>query len=181
MGCGYLLFHSALRFRHLELLLVRVLIPCSPVVGGFGVFFLSLCSTSVPQRGVCWLCYPLQGSCCDADHLFSLLSEGAGFPAAWWVHRGSPAVTVGSAQSLCTVRGRPPSTSGVADCHSVEELGFQLLDRRQVTLLQGGAVRSTGVLCALGEQGFLCHLQNGRLLLSSLQCGIWHSCFLARL
>jgi hypothetical protein len=27
-----------------------------------------------------------------------------------------------------------------ADCHSVEELGFQLLDRRDGTFLQGGAV-----------------------------------------
>jgi hypothetical protein len=28
-----LLFHSALRFLHLKLFLVRVLIPCAPVVG----------------------------------------------------------------------------------------------------------------------------------------------------
>jgi hypothetical protein len=33
---------------------------------------------------------------------------------------------------------RPPSTSRVADCHLVEELRFQLLERRDVTLLQGG-------------------------------------------
>jgi hypothetical protein len=42
---------------------------------------------------------------------------------------------------LCTLWGnRPPSTSRVADCHSVEELGFHLLDRRDVTLLQVGAM-----------------------------------------
>jgi hypothetical protein len=40
---------------------------------------------------------------------------------------------------LCTVEGRPPSTSKEADCHLVEELGFQLTDRRDMTLLQGGA------------------------------------------
>jgi hypothetical protein len=54
--------------------------------------------------------------------------------------QGSLAVTVGSVESLCTVRTRPPSTGKVADCHSVEELGFHLLGRRDMTLLQGGAV-----------------------------------------
>jgi hypothetical protein len=44
------------------------------------------------------------------------------------------------ALGLCALfRGRPPSTSRVEDCHSVEELGFQFLDRRDVTLLKGGA------------------------------------------
>jgi hypothetical protein len=47
---------------------------------------------------------------------------------------------VGHSGSLCTVGGRPSSTSSVAGCYSVEELGFQLLDRRDVSLLQGGAV-----------------------------------------
>jgi hypothetical protein len=32
------------------------------------------------------------------------------------------------------------------DCHLVEEVGFQCLDRRDVTLLQGGAVWSAGLL-----------------------------------
>jgi hypothetical protein len=54
--------------------------------------------------------------------------------------QGSPAVTVGRAGSLRTVGGRPPSTSRVVDCHLVEELGFHLLNRRDVTLLQAGAV-----------------------------------------
>jgi hypothetical protein len=39
---------------------------------------------------------------------------------------------------LCTVGGRLPSTR-VVDYHSVKESGFQCLDRRDVTLLQGGA------------------------------------------
>jgi hypothetical protein len=55
-------------------------------------------------------------------------------------HNDSSEVTVGSVRSLYTVIGRSPSTSRVVDCHSVEELGFQLLDRRDGTLLQGGAV-----------------------------------------
>jgi hypothetical protein len=32
--------------------------------------------------------------------------------------------------------GRPHSSSRVVDCHSVEELGFQLLDRRGKALLR---------------------------------------------
>jgi hypothetical protein len=105
----------------------------------------------------------LQDSCCDANYLFSPLSEGAWVPALWWGHRDSLEVAVGSIGSLCTVVGRLPSTSIVADCHSVEELGFQLVDRRNVTLLQGVAAKSTGLLCALGEQDFCCCLQRGRL------------------
>jgi hypothetical protein len=46
----------------------------------------------------------------------------------------------GNNGSLCPVRGRPPSTSRVVDCHLVEEQGFQLLDRRDTILLQGGTV-----------------------------------------
>jgi hypothetical protein len=53
---------------------------------------------------------------------------------------GSPTVAVGSAGSLCTLGHRPPSSSRVADCHSVGELGFQILDKREMTLLQGGTV-----------------------------------------
>jgi hypothetical protein len=37
-----------------------------------------------------------------------------------------------------------------ADCHSVEELGFQHLDRRDGALLQGGAVGSSGPLYTFG-------------------------------
>jgi hypothetical protein len=43
---------------------------------------------------------------------------------------------VGSTGSLYTVGG----TSRIAGCHSLEELGFQLLDRREVALLQEGTV-----------------------------------------
>jgi hypothetical protein len=35
---------------------------------------------------------------------------------------------------------KPPRASTVADCNSVEELGFQSLDRRDMILLQGGVV-----------------------------------------
>jgi hypothetical protein len=54
--------------------------------------------------------------------------------------KGSPAVAVEITGSLCTVGDRPPSTSRVVNCHSVEELGSQLLDRKDRTLLKGGAV-----------------------------------------
>jgi hypothetical protein len=40
---------------------------------------------------------------------------------------------VGLSGSLCTVGGGPLSTCRVADCHSVEELGFQLLDLLALT------------------------------------------------
>jgi hypothetical protein len=40
---------------------------------------------------------------------------------------------------LCAL-WEPPITSRVVDYHSVEELGFQLLDSSDVTVLQGGAV-----------------------------------------
>jgi hypothetical protein len=43
--------------------------------------------------------------------------------------------TVGSAGLLCTLGGRPPSSCRVADCNSVEELGFQLLARGDWTFL----------------------------------------------
>jgi hypothetical protein len=64
--------------------------------------------------------------------------------------RNSTVVAVGSTGSLCSVVGRPLR---VVDCHSVQELGFQVLGRRDVILLQGGAVWSTGFLCALGDRG----------------------------
>jgi hypothetical protein len=54
----------------------------------------------------------------------------------------------------CGGRGRPPSTSRVADGHSVEELGFQLLDRTDLTLLQGRTAQSPGLLCTSREQVF---------------------------
>jgi hypothetical protein len=46
--------------------------------------------------------------------------------------QGSPAIGVGITKSLCTVGGRPPSTSRVVECYSVEELGSQLLDRGDI-------------------------------------------------
>jgi hypothetical protein len=48
--------------------------------------------------------------------------------------KDSPAGTVGSPGSLCTVGGRLSSIIRVVDCHSLEELGFQLLDRKDVAL-----------------------------------------------
>jgi hypothetical protein len=76
------------------------------------------------------------------------------------------------------VGGRPPSTCRVADYHSVKELGFQLLDRRDRTLLQGGggsiAIRHSGEHWAfvhLQRLAFWCHSLNRGLQLSS-QWGI---------
>jgi hypothetical protein len=65
-----------LRFTHLELFLVRVLIPCASIVGVLSFFLQEL--NQYPQRGVCWKCYPFQGSCCGVDYLFSALSEVRG-------------------------------------------------------------------------------------------------------
>jgi hypothetical protein len=71
------------------------------------------------------LFFPQQGGC--SSH--SLMGVGACLQSQWGV------------LGLCALWGdRPGSTSRVAGCHSVEELGFQLLDRRDVAHLQGGAV-----------------------------------------
>jgi hypothetical protein len=51
------------------------------------------------------------------------------------------------AESLSIVEGRPPRTYRVMDFQSVEELGFQLLDRKYETVLQ--------VVKHLGEAGLL--------------------------
>jgi hypothetical protein len=114
-------FEAANHFYYCFLVLVNVLIPYAPVVGMLSFFLLELQQFSSERK-----CYLLQGSFCGADYLFSQgdlkfpLLDGGG---------DSPAVTVGSAASLCTVGDRPPSTNRVADCHSVEEQKFQLLDR----------------------------------------------------
>jgi hypothetical protein len=71
----------------------------------------------------------------------SFLSSGRGLKFQLFDgHKGSTAVTVRSVGSLCTVWSRPSSTSREVYCHSVEELAFQLLNKRDVTLLQGGAM-----------------------------------------
>jgi hypothetical protein len=59
---------------------------------------------------------------------------------SWMGTEGLSCSAVGNARSQCTVGARPPSTSRVADCHSVEELGFKLLVGRDGNLLQGDAV-----------------------------------------
>jgi hypothetical protein len=79
----------------------------------------------------------------------------------------------GSTGSPCTVGGRLPSTCRIVDCHSVKELGFQLLDRRDGTVLQGGAVCTAVLLCNLEKYAFWCCLQSSRLELSSPHWGIW--------
>jgi hypothetical protein len=43
---------------------------------------------------------------------------------SWMGTEGLFCSTVGKIRSQCTVGARPPSTSRVADGHSVEELGF---------------------------------------------------------
>jgi hypothetical protein len=82
---------------------------------------------------------PLAGFLLWCQCLFSPLGEGLEFPLLGGF-RVSPAVAVGSTVSLHTVGGKPCSTSRIVDYYSVEELGFQFLDRRDVTLLQGGAM-----------------------------------------
>jgi hypothetical protein len=49
-------------------------------------------------------------------------------------------ITDTSTVNMCTVVGRPPSASRVVDCHWVKELRFQLVDRKDATLLKTGAV-----------------------------------------
>jgi hypothetical protein len=66
----------------------------------------------------------MQGSFHGANYFFFILSEGPGILALLWGNKVSPTVAVGTIGSLCTVVRRPPGTSRVAGCHSVEELGF---------------------------------------------------------
>jgi hypothetical protein len=47
----------------------------------------------------------------------------------------APCSCHGECWALCTVGVRPTRTSRVADCYSVEELGFQLLDRKDMAFL----------------------------------------------
>jgi hypothetical protein len=131
---------------HLELFLVRVLIPCAPLVGVLICFSCS--SSSLPQGEVCWKCDPLQGSCCGAHYLVSPLREGAGVHSLWWGCKDSSALTVQSTESVSTVGGSPLSTWRIVDCYSVTILS-QLLDR---TLLQKDVVWSTGLLCTWGSR-----------------------------
>jgi hypothetical protein len=69
------------------------------------------------------------------------------------------------------------------DCHSVEELRFQLLDRRDMTLLQGGVAWDSEFLCTFyrvasdsfpplsGESGILALFGWARALLLSRTVG----------
>jgi hypothetical protein len=68
LSCCFILH---LTFTHLAFL-VRVLIPCAPVVGVLSFFLLELqqCSS---ERGMLEM-LPLQGSFCGTDYLFSPLS-----------------------------------------------------------------------------------------------------------
>jgi hypothetical protein len=52
----------------------------------------------------------------------------------------SPCSFCGECWVLCTVGVRPPRTTRVADCYSVEELGFQLLERKDMAFLLEGIV-----------------------------------------
>jgi hypothetical protein len=102
-------------------------------------FFSSWSSSSVPQRGVCWKIIPSRVLIVVPLASFFPSVRGLEFP---FFHGGTVALLQSQWGSLglCTVGGRPPSISKVVDCHLVEEVGFQCLDRRDVTLLQGGAV-----------------------------------------
>jgi hypothetical protein len=101
----------SLRFTHLELFLVKVLIPCVFVIGV--VSFFSWSSSSVLQRRVCWICYPLLGSCA-ANYLFSLFSKGAGVPI-FDACGGTLMQSQWGVLGLCALwEGRSPSGSRIA-------------------------------------------------------------------
>jgi hypothetical protein len=119
----------------------RVLIPYAPVVGvlWFFFFFSFLVLQQCSSERACRISCLLQGSCCVADFLFfspqlSWSSHSLmGVQGLSCSHSGEHWVSVPS------VGGKPPSTSRVAGCQSVD-LRFLFLDRRDVVLLQGGAV-----------------------------------------
>jgi hypothetical protein len=128
---------------HLDSFLVRVLIPFAPIVGLFCFlfFFLSPGALAMYLREG-FARYVIPCSVLVVVTITSFLSslkrlelllfdEGKEFSCSHveehWV-------------SVHSWGGRSPSTNRVADCHSVEEFGFQLLKGRDVTLLQGGAV-----------------------------------------
>jgi hypothetical protein len=119
----------------LEFILVKVLIPWAPEVGILRFFFFLLerqqCSSGRVHAGYVTPC-----------RVLVVVSITSFFSSGGWSSCSLMGVQrlFCSHRSLFTVGGRPPSTSRVVDYHSVEELGFQPLDRRDRTLLQGGAV-----------------------------------------
>jgi hypothetical protein len=120
----------------------------------------------------------LQCSCCVTDYLFSPLSKESGVPALWLGHWDSPAVTEGSAGSLCTVGGRPLSTCTIVtpwrNWDSSSWTGETGLSCREAGALQ---LSGSGELCTSvhhGRQAFWCYSLSSSLQLSSPQWGIWH-------
>jgi hypothetical protein len=101
---------------HLEVLFVMILILSAPLIVVLG--FFSWNPNSFPQRVVCRKCYPLEDTCCGADHLFSPIREGTGFFPFMGNQRLSCSHR-GSGGSLCTVVGRPNSICSLAEYHSV--------------------------------------------------------------
>jgi hypothetical protein len=93
-----LLFDSALRFIHLELFLVTVLISCAPVVGVLSFLFFNLGAPTVLLRAV--YVTPCRILAVVMITSFSFLSEGAGVHALLWWRKGSPTVALGSTGSL---------------------------------------------------------------------------------
>jgi hypothetical protein len=74
-----LLFYSVLRFVHLELFLVRVFIPCAPIVGVLRFFSPGAPAVFLREGYAgnvtsCWVLVVLQIT------FFSPFSEGAGVP-----------------------------------------------------------------------------------------------------
>jgi hypothetical protein len=67
----------------------------------------------------------------------------------------------------CTLGGRPPGSCKAADCHSFEELGFQLLDKGDLMILPASVVGYTGPLNTLRMLAFWHHPLSSRLQLSS--------------
>jgi hypothetical protein len=178
MESSYVAVSFCIRFTHLELFLARVFISCAPIVGVLS-FLLLVLHQCFSERGIldmlpfagflftCWLLlFSPQWGACSSLSLMGVWGLSNGCSGEFWVsvHWGGWS-------------DRPPSTSRIADCLSVENLGLAL-EQERCDSLHRGAVWSAGLLCTLEKQGFWCHLQSSTLYLSSTQWGISHSCSL---
>jgi hypothetical protein len=85
-------------------------------------------------------CLGKQAFCCHLkNRMLQLSSPQWGIWYSWSLMEEWRALQlsdiVGWAVPLSTLEGKPPGSCSIADCHSVEELEFQLLDREEWTLL----------------------------------------------
>jgi hypothetical protein len=131
------LFHCALKCMYLKLFLVGVLIPYAPLVEVLSFLLLVLQQCSSERGMLNMLALAMFLLWCTLPFFFPQQGIWSSHPLM--EAQGFSCSCKGECWSLCSVGNRPLSTSRVVDCHSVEELGFQLLDRRDVTVLQGVA------------------------------------------